>query len=225
MVGLSFPLTDTRDISGRVASFPLTDTRDISGRVASFPLTDTRDISGRVVIAPLMGAIFLLEDEMLKERGFYVIRDKFFEDFPDPYLKGNKEERRPHYFAFKDKKTHLMWMIPLSSRTAKYQGIISKRKYFHKPNDTLHICELDNGRASVFLLQDMFPITEEYIQGEYMIDDNPLTLTSDAEAEIIHQKAMRILNLIHRNVAFTPTQPDVLSIENVLLERLCQSDT
>nr|DAK95893.1 MAG TPA: hypothetical protein [Caudoviricetes sp.] len=24
--------------------------RDISGRVASFPLTDTRDISGRVVI-------------------------------------------------------------------------------------------------------------------------------------------------------------------------------
>lgn len=31
--GLSFPLTDMRDISGRVASFPLTDTRDTSGRV------------------------------------------------------------------------------------------------------------------------------------------------------------------------------------------------
>ena len=133
MVGLSFPLTDTRDISGRVASFPLTDMRDISGRVVSFPLTDTRDISSRVVIAPLMGAIFLLEDEMLKERGFYVIRDKFFEDFPDPYLKGNKEERRPHYFAFKDKKTHLMWMIPLSSRTAKYQGIITKGSIFISP--------------------------------------------------------------------------------------------
>lgn len=75
--------------------------------VVSFPLTDTRDISGRVVIAPLMGAIFLLENEMLKERGFYVIRDKFFEDFPDPYLKGNKEERRPHYLLSKIKRRTL----------------------------------------------------------------------------------------------------------------------
>lgn len=44
---------------------------------------------------------------MLKERGFYVIRDKFFEDFPDPYLKGNKEERRPHYLLSKIKRRTL----------------------------------------------------------------------------------------------------------------------
>ena len=36
---------------------------------------------------------------MLRERGFYVIKDQFFVDFPDPYLKGNKGEHRPHYFA------------------------------------------------------------------------------------------------------------------------------
>jgi len=50
---------------------------------------------------------------MLKERGFYVLKDQFFVDFPDPYLKGNKGEHRPHYFALRDKKTQLIWMIPM----------------------------------------------------------------------------------------------------------------
>lgn len=26
----------------------------------------------------------------MKKTGFYIIKDKFFEDIPDPYLKGNK---------------------------------------------------------------------------------------------------------------------------------------
>lgn len=26
----------------------------------------------------------------MKKTGFYIIKDKFFEDMPDPYLKGNK---------------------------------------------------------------------------------------------------------------------------------------
>ena len=28
----------------------------------------------------------------MEARGFYIIADKFFEDFPDPYLKGNKSK-------------------------------------------------------------------------------------------------------------------------------------
>ena len=28
----------------------------------------------------------------MKKTGFYIIKDKFFEDMPDPYLKGNKRE-------------------------------------------------------------------------------------------------------------------------------------
>lgn len=44
---------------------------------------------------------------MLRERGFYVIKDQFFVDFPDPYLKGNKGEHRPHYFALRDPKANL----------------------------------------------------------------------------------------------------------------------
>lgn len=154
---------------------------------------------------------------MLKERGFYVIKDQFFVDFPDPYLNGNKDERRPHYFALRDKKTQLIWMIPMSSRAEKFQAIIDKRTAAGRPCDTLHICKLDNGVMNAFLLQDMFPLMEEYISSEYTIAGNHLMLTSDKEAKAVLAKAQRTLNMLHGGIKFTPTQPDVLAIEAALL--------
>lgn len=38
----------------------------------------------------------------MKKTGFYIIRDRFFEDMADPYLKGNKAGNRPHYYCFSD---------------------------------------------------------------------------------------------------------------------------
>ena len=34
--------------------------------------------------------------ERMKKTGFYIIKDRFFEDTPDPYLKGNKAGNSPH---------------------------------------------------------------------------------------------------------------------------------
>lgn len=155
----------------------------------------------------------------MRERGFYVVKDEFFADFPDPYLKGNKEERRPHYFALHDAKTGLAWMVPMSSRVDKYKTIIEKRVSCGKPYDTLHICKLDNGVLNVFLLQDMFPVAEGYILSPYTINGTPLMLTSDAEVAAVKKKALRVLNMIHRGVKFTPTQPNVLRIEAELLKK------
>lgn len=154
----------------------------------------------------------------MKERGFYIIKDQFFVDFPDPFLKGNKGEHRPHYFALRDPKTDLIWMIPMSSRAEKYKAIMDRKMDSGKSCDTLHICRLDNGVMNVFLLQDMFPITEDYISAEYTIGGNHLMLTSDREAAIILRKARRTINMIHRGIRFTPTQPDVLKIEAALLK-------
>ncbi len=153
----------------------------------------------------------------MTERGFYTIKDQFFIDFPDRYLKGNKEEHRPHYFALRDGKTGLFWMIPMSSRAEKYQKIISRRAAEGKPCDTLHVCRLDNGVMNAFLLQDMFPVTQAYIAAEYRIGQNHLMLTSDKEAKAVLRKAQRTLNMLRRGVRFTPTQPDVLKIEAALL--------
>lgn len=96
--------------------------------------------------------------------GFYIIKDTFFEFANEPYLKGNKRESRPHYYCFKDEDTGLLWMIPLSSKIEKYKRIINKRKESNKPCDVIHIMKTDNNRVNAFLLADMFPITEEYIE-------------------------------------------------------------
>ncbi len=150
------------------------------------------------------------------ERGFYIIKDNFFEDMNDPYLKGNKEANRPHYYCFKEETIGLFWMIPLSSKIDKYRKIINKKIANGKPCDILHIMKLDNNKESVFLIQDMFPITENYIERTYTIANNHLTVTSEHSALEIEKKAKKVMNMLKKGIKFTPTQPDVNKIINKL---------
>ena len=148
----------------------------------------------------------------MKKTGFYIIKEKFFEDMSDPYLKGNKEENRPHYYCFEDTHTGIYWLIPLSSRIDKYRKIIEKKEQEGKTCDILHIVKLDDNRESVFLIQDMFPITEEYIERKYTIAGNHLMLTSEHTARTIEKKAKKVLAMVKKGVKFTPTQPNVMKI-------------
>ena len=148
--------------------------------------------------------------------GFYIIKNQFFLDMNDPYLKGNNEENRPHYYCFKDQIDGIYWLIPLSSRIEKYQRIIEKKMQYGKQCDTLHIAKLDNGKQSVFLIQDMFPITEDYIEREYTISGEQLFITSEHTVKIIDRKAKKVMSMLKRGIKFTPTQPDV----NAILEKL-----
>ncbi|RGH37310.1 hypothetical protein DW901_13950 [Firmicutes bacterium AM41-5BH] len=65
----------------------------INGRVVSLPLTDMRYINGWVVSLVLRRKardffhISTERTEQMKKTGFYIIKDKFFEDMTDPYLK------------------------------------------------------------------------------------------------------------------------------------------
>ena len=157
------------------------------------------------------------ERMIMQNRGFYIISDKFFIDFPDPYIKGNKSENRPHYYCIEDKKG-LYWVIPTSSFYGKYQSIIDKRLVLGKATDFIHIAKLDNGKINAFLIGDMFPITEKYILREYTFGGSHLKITSDTLAAEIEKKAKIILGLIRLGYTFSPTQPDVLKIENTLLQ-------
>lgn len=154
----------------------------------------------------------------MRKNGFYIVKDKFFEDMSAPYLKGNKEENRPHYYCFEDTAAGVFWMIPLSARVEKYRKIVQKKTETGKSCDIIHIVKLDSGRENAFLIQDMFPITEEYIEREYTIAGNPLMLTSEKQVKEIQRKAKKVLNLLKRGIKFTPTQPDVMKILEKLKE-------
>ncbi|WP_130180019.1 type III toxin-antitoxin system CptIN family toxin [Blautia producta] len=154
----------------------------------------------------------------MKKAGFYIIKDKIFDDMPDPYLKGNKQGNRPHYYCFEDSTMGIYWMIPLSSRIDKYKKITVQKESAGKPCDIIHIVKLDDDRESAFLIQDMFPITEEYIEREYTIASNHLMLTSEHTVREIETKARKVMAMLKRGVKFTPTQPDVIAILNKLKE-------
>ena len=153
----------------------------------------------------------------MKKTGFYIIKDSFFEKMNDPYLKGNKEGNRPHYYCLEDK-DGLYWMIPLPSRIDKYEKLIDKKEKAGKPCDIVHIVKLDDDRKSAFLIQDMIPVTEEYIEREYTIAGNHMMLTSEHSVKEIERKAKKIMALIKRGVKFMPTQPDINAIIKILKE-------
>ena len=72
----------------------------------------------------LVGDFFYRRMVCMKKTGFYIIKDSFFEDMEEPYLNGNKEGNRPHYYCYEDKGTGLYLMIPLSSKIDKYKKIV-----------------------------------------------------------------------------------------------------
>ena len=111
-------------------------------RTVGLPLTNMRDTSGwveSVVLHRKVEDFLNTEDGVMKKTGFYIIKDKFFTDMQEPYLKGNKEENRPHYYCFEDTLTGIYWMIPLSTQIDKYRKIIEKKKSTGKPCDIIHI--------------------------------------------------------------------------------------
>ena len=142
------------------------------------------------------GGFFLQRVDIHEETGFYIIKDSFFEDMDEPYLKWNKEGNRPHYYCFEDSVSGLYWMIPLSSRIDKYKKIVENKKKAGKPCDIIHVVKLDDDRESAFLIQDMFPITDEYIERDYTIAGNHLMLTSEHTVKEIEQKAREVM--VHR---------------------------
>lgn len=155
----------------------------------------------------------------MEQYALYIIKDQFFIDFPDPNLKGNKKENRPHYYAMKDKKTGLYWMIPLSSKIEKYKRIIQEKKSQNKPCDILHIVKFGNNTESVFLIQDIFPISDKYILRPYTINGNPLKLMSEKHIRTINKKVTKILGLRRRGILLTENQADIFFIEKKLLEK------
>ena len=69
------------------------------------------------------------------------------------------------------------------------------------------------------MIQDMFQITDEYIEREYTIAGNHLMLTSEHTAKEIEQKAKKVVCMLKRGVKFIPTQSNASAI----LEKLKQS--
>lgn len=154
---------------------------------------------------------------------FYFIKDKYFEDFPDKGLMINHEKinnaihNRPCFYAYKDEKNEIYWMIPVTTQVEKYRKIYAQKIKRFKRCDNLVFAEFLNKEA-VFLIQNIFPVTDEYILNRYFDKNNkPIEISYKLSFEI-RKKARYIIRGVRLGVKGL-VFPDILKIENILMQR------
>ncbi len=133
---------------------------------------------------------------------FYFIKDSFFDVIEDKELMQNKENgsKRPCYFCFRSKENNeIIWFIPVSTKVDKYKKIYNKKIEMQKKLgkklsvDTIVFGYVSN-TYSTFLIQNMFPVTEEYIESQYIKNNVAIRLSNKLQKEIIY-KANKVLGL------------------------------
>ncbi len=104
---------------------------------------------------------------------FYLIKDEYYKRFPKCGLMGNKDsdEEGVHgrlcFYCFE--MDGYFWMVPISSKTEKYKALYDEKKKRYKEYDGLRFGYV-NGKYRAFLIQNVCPVSEEYIDCQYMID-------------------------------------------------------
>ena len=128
---------------------------------------------------------------------FYYLKDSYYTRYSNCNLIGNKENDgdgkhdRPCFYCFE--KDGMYWMIPISSQIDKYEKLYSeKMQRYNGKFDGIRFGYV-NGKKRAFLIQNMCPVTLEYIEKEYRIE-------KDTRPVRIDEKLAKELNAIVRKV-------------------------
>ncbi len=154
----------------------------------------------------------------IKEGYVYHIKSEYFDFVKDDKLMKNHEgsSTRPNYFCIKKADSQVLWFIPMSSKVEKYQKILDIKIKNNGKCDTIVIGNY-RGKDHAFLIQNMFPITEKYIDHIDTVNGKAIQVASQTRKEI-----MAKVNLVFRlkehgiNLVF----PDIDAIEKKLLEEM-----
>ena len=158
---------------------------------------------------------------MKLETGYvYHIKSDFFTVANDNKLMTNHEgtATRPNYFCIKREDSSLLWFIPMSSKVCKFKKIIEKKVQNTGRCDTIVIGNYRN-RDTAFLLQNMFPITEKYIDHIDTANGIAIKVAKKTRKEII-TKVNRVFKLKERGIKVI--FPDVDRIVQKLLDELAK---
>ncbi len=124
---------------------------------------------------------------IIEDGKFYFIKDEFFDVFKDYGLMLDKEngKKRPCYFCFRDKyNKEIIWFVPISTKYEKYQKIYKYKKQKQHRVYNFVFGEVV-GKKSVFLIQNIFPTTEEYILEKYVTENKDVEIALNVKNKII----------------------------------------
>ncbi len=150
---------------------------------------------------------------------FYYLNDEYYNKFQSCNLLGNKdknesgEHNRPCFYCLQY--NNLYWMIPLSSRIEKYKRLYAQKSIRYPNNfDGIRFGYV-NGQERAFLIQNLCPTTEKYIESEYRIEKNtlPVTIKTELEKEL-NNIVKKVLSLYYnKGIKIVLTDLDTILAE------------
>ena len=145
------------------------------------------------------------------------IKDEFFDIFKDYKLMQNKENgnKRPYYFCFNDPESeNKIWFVPISSKVEKYKVIYENKKKFRKKVYNFVFGKV-LGKEKAFLIQNIFPTTEYYIESKYQNKKQDVEITETLKKEVI-QTSMDVIKLAKKgiNIPFY----NIIEMKQILLK-------
>lgn len=155
---------------------------------------------------------------VIEDGKFYFIKDEFFDIFKDYGLMVNKENgnKRPCYFCFKDRQnSEIIWFVPISTKYDKYKKLYDIKKIKNGKRPVYNFV-FGNvlGKKAVFLIQNIFPTTLEYIEKKYTNSNKDVEIPEVVKTEII-TKSLRVVDLAKGGVKI-PFY-DIIEMKNILL--------
>ena len=154
---------------------------------------------------------------VIEDGKFYFIKDEFFDIFEDYKLMTNKENgnKRPCYFCFNDPTDkEIIWFVPISSKVEKY-----KKVYENKKKDRNKVYNFVFGRVlgkeRAFLIQNIFPTTEKYIESKYKNKEQDVEITKALKQEII-ETSIKVIKLAKRGI--TIPFYNIIEMKDILLK-------
>lgn len=129
-------------------------------------------------------------------------------------MKVENGNKRPCYFCFNDPEDDkIIWFVPISSKVDKYKTIYENKKKKQKKVYNFVFGKV-LGKEKTFLIQNIFPTTEKYIENKYQNKMQDVEITESLKKEII-ETSMNIIKLARKgiNIPFY----DILEMKEILL--------
>lgn len=169
-----------------------------------YPLIRVRDIKDECLNCPFRGILFRRVMMKVELGNVYFIKQSFFDLVQDSTLPINKPTKngilhhRPAFCAIRSDEGDYYWVIPLSSQVEKYRKIHDQALLKYGRCDTIEFGYV-LGNECAFLIQNMFPVTEDYFQNIYIdkSTNKPVVLSKKLKKSL-KSKANKVISLYKR---------------------------
>lgn len=164
------------------------------------------------------------------EKGLYIIKESYFDMVKGigAAIEDSDAPRRPVYCCVKDKIiSGIYWAIPTSDwghrskeQQQKYMGYISmpesdlRHSYYHIAYTT---------KKAVYKISSCFPITESYVDHEFLSQGKHVVLKSKKDVEMIEKKLRKILAFESRKKNYFSQR--ITDIKNALIKETYPENT